>query len=333
MLDVRADDSALTWAGVVETEHTPAWSRGWRLPFRNLELFPGDGLRSRAAMQAGVRVVFGTDATSVSGRAVVSDLDEGTVVDLVVDDGYLESALVEADGTFRFRPLPAGAKVVEVWLPQFGDFRLSGFELNDGAAVWAPSLGERPRLVTYGSSITQCRTAVSPTRTWPAIVARDTRLDLTCLGYGGECHLDPMVGRMIRDLPADVIVTCLGINVYGEGTFNERSFLPTVLGMLRTIRDGHHGVPILVISPIFSPDREQVVGKAGMTLRQIREHVEQATRTLAGHGDDHIHLLNGLEVLGREQQHLLVDALHPGADGYAHMAASITPAVRRLLSF
>ncbi|NEE02225.1 SGNH/GDSL hydrolase family protein [Phytoactinopolyspora halotolerans] len=332
---LRADDETLTWEGAVEVEHTPDWSRGWRLQHSRRDLF-SEQLRLRALMQAGVRVVFGTDATSVRGRAVVSDLDgmapvqDLPPVDLVVDGRDVDSSPVRPDGTFGFE-VPAGEKTVELWLPQFGDFRLAALEIDDDARTWRAPRPERPKLITYGSSITQCRAAASPTRTWPALVARELGMDLTCLGYGGQCHLDPMVGRMIRDMPADVIVACLGINVHNQGTFNERSFLPAVLGMLSTIRDGHPGVPILVISPIVSPSRENEPSAAGMTLTQIRGNVEEGVRRLREHGDDNLHLMHGLDVLGPDHADLLFDGLHPDTTGYAHMAAAIAPAVRKLV--
>ena len=334
---LRASDDLLTWEGAVELEHAAEWTRAWRIQHSRLDLFASEALHLRALMPAGVRVVFGTDATLLHGQAVVSDLDgvapveEMSPVDVVVDERLVTSTPVAPDGGF-VAALPAGEKTVELWLPQFGDFRLAGLELDAGARVWRAERAVRPKLITYGSSITHCRDAASPTRTWPALVASDLGMDLTCLGYGGQCHLDPMVGRMIRDMPADVIVTCLGINVHGNGTFNERSFLPTVIGLLSTIRDGHPDVPILVITPIISPAREDAASAAGMTLAQIRADVARGARLLQQHGDGNIHLLDGLDVLGPGQVHMLGDGLHPDTAGYAHMAASIAPVVRKLLA-
>lgn len=333
---LRADDDLLTWEGAIELEHTPQWTRAWRIQHSRRELYASTELELRAAMPAGVRVVFGTDTTTIRGRAVVGDVEgyasagEISPVDVVVDGGLVASSPVTSDGRFDV-DLPAGEKTLELWLPQFGDFRLASLELDTDARVWRAERAARPRLITYGSSITQCRTAASPTRTWPALVARELGLDLTCLGYGGQCHLDPMVARMIRDRPADVIITCLGINVYGSGTFNRRSFLPAVIGLLSTIRDGHPNVPILVITPIISPAREHTVSATGMTLAQIREEVARAAQVLREHGDDDVHLLNGLDVVGAEQAHVLDDGLHPNAEGYAGMAAAIAPVVRKLL--
>ena len=53
--------------------------------------------------------------------------------------------------------------------------------------------------------------------------ARTHNLDLTCLGYGGQCHLDPIVASMIRDLPADQKVVEGLEPPHLEGTARDRS--------------------------------------------------------------------------------------------------------------
>ncbi|WP_129789832.1 GDSL-type esterase/lipase family protein [Promicromonospora panici] len=348
MREIQADDDVLAWEGALSVEHMPGWSRPWRLPHDRITLFPGGDLRGRAAMPAGVRLVLGTDTRVLAGQAAVQGVE--VPLDAVVDDAIVASAPVGPDGRFVL-DLPTGDKRLELWLPQFGTFRLVSVAVEDGARVWAASPGgsdggrgsdgagrpagargpARPRLVTYGSSLTQCRQAASPARTWPALVAREVGLDLTCLGFAGEAHLDPMVARVVRDRPADVVVACLGINVYGAGSFSERSLLPALLGFLSTVRDGHPGVPVLVISPLASPRREDRLGRAGLTLAQVREQVADAVALLAADGDPDLHLLDGRTVLGPEHAHLLGDGLHPGPDGYAHMASVIGQAVRELL--
>lgn len=328
MREIRADDDVLTWAGAVSVEHRPGWSRAWRLPHDRIGLFPGGALRARAAMPAGVRLVLGTDTRVLAGLAAVQGVE--VPLDAVVDGAIVASAPVGPDGRFVL-DLPPGDKRLEVWLPQFGTFRLVSLAVEDGARVWAAGDPARPRLVAYGSSLTQCRQAASPARTWPALVARELGLDLTCLGFAGEAHLDPMVARVIRDLPADVVVACLGVNVYGAGSFSERSLLPALLGFLSTVRDGHPGVPVLVVSPLASPPREDRLGRAGLTLAQVRDQVADAVALLAAHGDPDLHLLDGRTVLGPEHAPLLGDGLHPGPEGYEHMASVIAPAVRELL--
>jgi lysophospholipase L1-like esterase len=136
---------------------------------------------------------------------------------------------------------------------------------------------------------------------------------------------------MIGDRPADLITTCLGINVHGNGTFNARSFFPAVAGFLSTIRDRHPEAPILVITPIISPEREESPNSAGLTLSEIRGEVAAAVEALRRHGDANLHLLNGLDVIGLGEEAVLFDGLHPDAKGYELMASKIKPVVADLL--
>lgn len=195
---------------------------------------------------------------------------------------------------------------------------MRSLELSDGAAV-VPVEDRRPRWVTYGSSITQARTAESPTQTWPAIVARERGLNLTCLGYGGQCHLEPMIARMMRDLPADFLSMCVGINVYGQGSLSPRTFRPAIIGFVQVLRERHPETPLAVMSPICSPPREATPNAVGFTLSAMREEVAAAVEALRASGDHNITYVNGLDIFGPDLAHLLPDQLHPNAEGYKIM--------------
>src|SRR5439155_18025250 len=155
-----------------------------------------------------------------------------------------------------------------------GEFRLRSLELSDGASFDA-QLDYRSRWITYGSSITQCRTAASPTQTWPAIVARKRDLNLTCLGYGGQCHLDPLIARTMRDLPADYLSMCVGINIYGAATLNQRTFRPGICAFVQIVREKHPRTPFVVMPPIYSPPREATPNVGRRRLNAMREEVAQ----------------------------------------------------------
>lgn len=317
MMQISAGDPRLTWEGVISVERTSEWAMPWRLPHEARLLFPPDALIERAAMPAGVRLVFRSDTASVAGK--IEPQPETASLDLCVDDTLFASAPLAGREEFRFEGLPPGEKLVELWLPQFGRFRLRSLELSDGASIDSladRATGQRPRWITYGSSITQCRAAESPTQTWPAIVARGRGLDLTCLGYGGQCHLDPMVARVIRDRPADFLSMCVGINVLGSGSLNARTFRPAIIGFVQIVREKHPETPLAVMSPIYSPPRETTLNAVGLNLMLMRDEVSAAVSALQAHGDRNIHYIDGLRVFGPDLAHLLPDQLHPNAEGY-----------------
>ena len=173
----------------------------WRIPVEQLGLFPPTELQGRAAMAAGVRLAFRSDTTAVS--CLLAPQTEEGQVDLYCDGEAHGSASVCCVDRFGFEGMPAGDKLVELWLPHFAELRLRGLELDEGASV-GPAEDDRPRWVTYGSSITHCRSAAGPSTTWPAIVARkkEPRPDLPGL-WGqlppgaDDCQDDPRPSRRL----------------------------------------------------------------------------------------------------------------------------------------
>jgi hypothetical protein len=325
---VRPDHPKLNWQGAISFDHTDEWVMPWRLPYEELALFPPDALRDRAAMPAGVRISFRSDTGMVSGNVVpwVGDPYPGSPIDLYCDGVFAGSAPLDGQDGFHFDGLPGGEKLVELWLPQHGEFRLRSLALSDGATVEAYQ-DDRPKWVTYGSSITHCRTAESPSQTWPAIAARSCGLNLTCLGYGGGCHLEPMVARMIRELPADYISLKLGINVHNADSMNIRTFRPAVIGFVHIVREKHPDTPLVVISPIFSPPRETAENIAGFSLTQMRVEVAEAVDAMQGRGDRNLHYVDGMELFGPDLVHMLPDELHPDAEGYKVMGRNVADKV------
>ena len=310
------DDERLTWQGCVSLQRTDEWVMPWRIPYEQRGLFP-EALLERASMSSGMRIAFRSNTTRVAGRI---EAEAGmSPIDLCCDGEFVGSAALAGKDSFEFDALPDGEKLVELWLPMFGRFRLRGLELSDGASI-EPFDDARPKWITYGSSITHCAGAESPTQTWPAIVARERGLNLTSFGFGGQCHLDPMMARLIRDLPADVISLKVGINIKGGATLNPRSFRAAIIGSVKTVRDGHPDIPIVVISPIFAPPHEEAPNAVGFTIAMMRDEVAAAVEALRAHGDASVHYATGLDILGTDGTHLLCeDGVHPTAEGYKAM--------------
>lgn len=317
---VRPDDSRLAWQGAISLQRTTEWVAAWRLPVERLPLYPFEELHDKAAMPAGVRVTFRSNARSLVCHFQQIPADSPARLDLTARGELLGSVTIGGKERAEFTRLPAGEKLLELWLPQNQAFRLVGLELEDGATL-APRSEERSRRwITYGSSITQCEGAGSPARTWPGIVARKANLNLTCLGFAGQCHIEPMLGRMIRDQSADLISLCLGINVQGGASLNIRTFRPAVLGFASIVRERHRDTPLALISPIHAPGRESEPNAAGLTLELMRDEIRIAADALRQLGDENVHYFDGHELLGRQDAHLLPDGLHPNQEGYELMA-------------
>jgi len=317
---IAANDPRLTWSGAISTEVSNEWVMPWRINHQERELYDSE-LTLRAAMAAGVRVTFHSDTTAIEGTCNL--FEERGQIDLVVDEKLVGSVNLANQSSFRFENLSAGNKNIELWLPQFGETRLSGIGIDVEAEISATPESSAKKWITYGSSISQCSAADSPTKTWPAIVARTRGYDLTCLGLGGQCHLDPMIARVIRDSEADLISMCLGINIYGSVSLNQRTFYPGILGFIQIVREKHPTTPIVLISPIYSPGRETELNDVGFSLQHMRYEVKRAYETTKAHGEENISYINGLDVFGSDKAHLLPDDLHPNNEGYRIMADNL----------
>lgn len=322
-MQLKPDNPHLNWQGVVSIEKVNGSIMPWRTPHESHVLFP-DPLLERSAMPAGVRISFKSDTTHLSG-SIVEQRDAG-MLDIVCDGEFISSIDLKGKNSFVFEGLSNKEKLIELWLPQFGRFQLRSLELDDGASL-EPYIDKRPRWITYGSSITQCRSAASPTQTWPGVVARDKGFNLTCLGYGGQCHLDSMVARMIRDLPAHYISMCLGINIQGASSLGPRAFRPAIIGAVQIIREQHPDIPIVLMSPIYCPNREENPNSVGFNLQKMRDEVQAAADALQAYGDENINYVSGLDVFGADFVDLLPDNLHPDAEGYRVMGKNFVTEV------
>jgi len=269
-----------------------------------------------------------------------------------------------ASSTLRFDGLGAGGKRCELWLPTNATVELRALRLSAGSRLWQPAPlmaagepapadvgasegashaetashgdGSRRRWLHYGSSISHCLEASSPTRSWPALAARLAGVDLRSFAFAGNCHLDPFVARAMAEQQADLISLKVGINVVNMDAMRERTFTPALHGFLDTIREQQPDTPILLISPIFCPSAEDRPGptfpdgrgrfvtvsgndelRAGcLTLRWIRRIMSELAAARRKSGDDALHYLDGLTLLGPDDARHLPDDLHPDGAGY-----------------
>ena len=313
---LNPDDERITWQDAISLQRGDGWVMPWRIPYERRSLFPPEHLHEAASSPSGVRIAFRSSTEFLAGSVLpdpnFSRLD-------LFSDGLLHGSIDLADRErFRFEDLPPGEKLLELWLPQRGRFRLRSLELSDGATV-TPFDDDSPKWVTYGSSVTHCGDAESPSQTWPAIVARELGLNLTALGYGGNCHLEPMIARMIRDLTADYLSMKVGINIYSTGSLGIRTFRAAVIGFVQIVREKHPETPFAVASPIYSPRLEGKPNAVDFTLQAMRDEVAEAVHALRAHGDLNVHYVDGLTLLSAEDAHLVPDGVHPDADGYKLM--------------
>ncbi|WP_320670611.1 GDSL-type esterase/lipase family protein [Patulibacter defluvii] len=339
---LRGHDPRLRFRGAVSLQRGPddAWVAPWRVPHDEASLhLPAGGL-GRAAMPAGVRIALRTDARGLRCRyradpaPRLNGPQEPPNLDLLVDGGERRTVRLDTTGDeaeLRL-PLPGRPALVELWLPSYHQFRLAAIELEDAGWVDRDDR-EPPPWVHYGSSISQGRGAASPSRAWTARVARGAGLDLTSLALGAACHMQPMTARLMRDQPAALLSACVGINSQALGALNGETFLAAAIGFVRTVREAHPTTPFVLMSTTWAPEREDVPGDSGLTIRDCRALTARAVELLRAHGDRHLHHLDGLAILGPDDGDLFleppeIERLHPSPAGHVVVAERFLAALR-----
>ena len=310
------ESGTFSFEGALSVERGDGWVCPWRIDWERRDYFPylkDDGRPHWSAPPArqcsGIRLTFAFDGESLA--LDIAEPEKDLVLDLYINSRFRESVSPRpGDTVLRFSPLEPGMKQVEIWLDQRHAFLLRSLIVDEWASV-AMIPPARKRWIHYGSSISHARQAESPSRTWASRAARRMDLHLTNLGFASHCVMEPMVARLIRDLPADYITLKLGINTY-EGPLSRRTFQSSVIGMVQIIREKHPETPLALISPIISPSRESERGWAeGLSLREMRQCLRETTDICKAYGDRRICYVEGLRLFGAEDRAMQPDGVHP----------------------
>ncbi|MCP3934691.1 MAG: hypothetical protein GY708_04890 [Actinomycetia bacterium] len=333
------------WRGAAALHDAGADVRPDRLD-PNISRLLGDGLRARGAQSAGVRLSARTDAASLSLTLGCSPPSEGPPPTLAATVNGRVAYVGEAFGNVRVdlqKALGSSRPAdVDLWLPHNCSTALSGsIVCPDGSQTTADDR-DLFRWTVYGSSITQAVHASSPVSGWASRVALERNWDLTNLGFASEAMLDPLVARQIAATATDLVTVCAGINPHTAGSMSSGVFRSLLAGFITTIRDGHPTIPIVVVSPIICPDREDspsqpralpTMGRralarmpwansrnlVGPTLASLRADVHDVVDAL-NETDQALTAIDGTRLLGRADAAHLGDGLHPDDDGHRLMA-------------
>ncbi len=309
--------------GHVSLEQGDGFIRPWRLPFDEIALYTeawwiGWHLIQQAGESTGVRLRLMTDAPRLQVECLpLAERDR--LFDMVVDNELCQTVTLKAGAScLDFVLARSSDTPIEIWLPHNAPCAVRAIHLPKGCSL-TPAPDRRRLLVVHGSSITHSQGAHSPARTWPAVAGRLHDLNVINLGFSGQCHAHTLVARVLRDLPADLYLLKMGVNIHGSNSLNGITFMPNVAGLVRLIREKHPTAPIALVSPIryAAGEDRQVENAVGMSIPKFREQIADTVGRLRRvTADPNVHYFDGLMLFGAaEAKDNQPDGCHPDADG------------------
>ena len=323
-------DNVFTFEGSVSVEENQNYAAPWRIDFSRIRMFPVLN-EENGKLCSGVRLCFSSDSKKITLKFDVHDYD--IQLDIFINNLlYEKTVLKKGLECIEINTETGGIKDFAVWLDHGHQVRLKSVSVSENAVIKKTPVTQK-RWVHYGSSISLALAADSPSNIWASIAARKNSLHLTNLGFGGQCKIEPMAAFLIRDLPSDLITLKLGINVH-MGDLTQRTFLPAILGFISIIREKKPDTPVVLISPIYSPPREDVrSAELHVSLREMRIFIQEAAEILKFYGDSNVHYADGLKIFGPDELKYLPDEVHPNADGQPVLALNFENEVFGAIGF
>lgn len=222
------------------------------------------------------------------------------------------------EGAFRQRVFdaagaPGRLRRIEVWLPDATVVRLR--EINIAAGGTAEPLPPPPvSLLCLGDSITQGMHTVSPSTTYPALLARLLGAGVLNQGIGGHVF----DAASLDDTPGfepGLVTVAYGTNDWSRG-IGEAEIRTNAAAYAGRIRELFPAAPITVVSPLWRDTGGAPKG-GGLTLDAFGRVIREAVADLPG-----TTVVDGYDLVPPDARYF-VDGIHPNELGFMHFAVNL----------
>ncbi len=182
----------------------------------------------------------------------------------------------------------------------------------------APEYLDIPKIVYYGSSITQGGCANRPGNTYESIIARETNVDFLSLGFGGGALGEQKMAEYIASLDMSLFVLD-----YDHNAPTPEHLAATHEPFFKTVRKSHPSLPIIMISrPVYFPTDEEI---------RRRDIIKATYENAVSSGDKNVYFIDGTTLLEECKNNGTVDGIHPTDYGFHCMAKKIGPVIKKVL--
>lgn len=317
------------FVGAVQIRETAEGIIPLRFTEDQMKFFDPLVYKFRSFNAAGIRLEMMTDSPflGLSYHAQVKPgITEKLFFDVLLEDQLIASPVLSvnnqaaSDWTVRL-PLQTGQpQRVTVYLPIHATITVREILLEDGA-ICDPAIPYERRMLCLGDSITQGSSAVHPSATYAALLARLLGMNLLNQGISGHVFDADSLDPSLPIKPELITIA------YGTNDWKLRESLADLKAEASRYIDKvchmYPDTPIAVLSPLWRSDSGQATAvgefsEVHKTLRKLAEQHRQVT------------YIDGLTLIPHQTVYFS-DGLHPNDKGFLHMALNLMRYVKPLL--
>lgn len=211
---------------------------------------------------------------------------------------------------------PRGNNEIKLYLPLYSQIENLHIFIPTDARYHSPKNDPGKHVIWYATSLTQGCCTSNPGMSYPAIIARHLDHDFLNLGFDGNGSGEPEVAEVIAQLDTPLFILDYWANTSLAGWEN------TLPQFIRILRKAHPRTPIVIITPLFNNIREEADDVARRSFAfQYQERL----------GDDHLHVVDGMELLGSDDAAGSIDGIHLNALGHWMVATRLSAQLQEKL--
>ncbi len=287
---------------------------------------------------SGLAVIFTTNSTSISVKAVYGEYRRSTVTPDLAQLGF--DLYIKKDGKWLFAGSGVSGKPEEgkpvtlikdmdgtmkecmLNLPMYSEMNSVRIGVDPDAEITVPESPFRHKVAIFGSSYTQGAGISRPGMSYPMQFIRNTGIQLLNLGCGGNGKMQPQFAAVLEDADVDAMIFDCFSNPNAE-MIEERT-----LPFIERMHNAHPDIPLIFISTVYRENRN-------FSLRNERyeqDKMDMADEMMQAAMEkfDNVYFIQPGSLTGTDHE-TSVDGVHPSDMGYSRWAKTIEKPVLKIL--
>lgn len=211
-----------------------------------------------------------------------------------------------------------------LYFPLYGVVKTLDIGVDKNANMKPTKVTDKPRVVIYGSSITQGASASRPGMAYPSILGRWLEAEIFNLGFSGSGKMEPEMAAILRNITADVIVLDCVPNP-SPNQISERT-----IPFVKILRETQPEVPILMVESIFR-EAGNWNQELGERVRDQNSAFHASYQELLKKGYTQLYYIPSDQLIGNDHE-ATTDGVHFSDLGHYRMATTLKEQLSKLLS-